>query len=246
MQLLVTLLLLFVPVMVCGLLVFRFRVSDNGLKLILAFSASYLLALSFLHLLPEVFGKGDEHIGIFILIGFFIQLFLDYFSTGIEHGHIHVHSHEEKKFPVSILFGLYLHSFLEGLPVSDIVHTAQSGESILGFKNSLVVGLTLHNIPISVAFVTMLQQMKVSRNTSVIYLVLFAAMAPLGACFSQLLDAMGIHNIERIIQIALGVVVGIFLHISTTIMFESSNNHKYNFVKLITILAGSVVAYLIS
>lgn len=244
-QLLVTLLLLFVPVMVCGLLVFRFRVSDNGLKLILAFSASYLLALSFLHLLPEVFGKGDEQIGIFILIGFFIQLFLDYFSTGIEHGHIHVHHHEGKKFPVSILFGLYLHSFLEGLPVSDIVHT-HSTESVLGFKNSLVVGLTLHNIPISVAFVTMLQQMKVSRSRSILYLVLFASMAPLGACFSQLLDALGIHNIDRIIQIALGVVVGIFLHISTTIMFESSNNHKYNFVKLATIIAGSVVAYVIS
>ena len=130
--------------------------------------------------------------------------------------------------------------------MSDIVKESTATDSILGFKNSLVVGLTLHNIPISVAFVTMLQQMHVSKRTSVVYLILFAAMAPLGACFSELLDVMGIHNLERIIQIALGVVVGIFLHISTTIMFESSNNHKYNFVKAATILAGSVVAYLIS
>ncbi|MCD6068754.1 MAG: zinc/iron permease [Bacteroidetes bacterium] len=246
MQLIFTLLLLFVPVLLCGLLVFRFKVSDNGLKLILAFSASYLLALSFLHLLPEVFGKGDEHIGIFILIGFFIQLFLDFFSTGIEHGHIHVHHHTNKKFPLAILFGLYFHSFLEGLPISDIVQAQHQEHSILGFKNSLVVGLTLHNIPISVAFVTMLQQMHVSKKNSIIYLVLFAAMAPLGSCFSGLLHVLGISNIDYIIQISLGIVVGIFLHISTTIMFESSNNHKYNFVKMATIIAGSVVAYLIS
>lgn len=245
-QLAITLLILFIPVLLCGLLVFRFKLSDNKLKLILAFSASYLLALSFLHLLPEVFGKGDEHIGIFILIGFFIQLFLDFFSTGIEHGHIHVHHHKEKKFPVSILFGLYFHSFLEGLPVSDIINHQHEHTSLLGFKNSLVAGLVLHNIPISIAFVTMLQQMHVKRSSALIYLLIFALMAPLGACFSRILHVAGINNIEYIIQISLGVVVGIFLHISTTIMFESSNNHKYNFVKLATIIAGSVVAYLIS
>ncbi len=241
-----TLLLLFLPVLGCGLLVFRFKIPDTKLKLILAFSASYLLALSFLHLLPEVFSKGDEHIGLFILIGFFIQLFLDFFSTGIEHGHIHIHKHHDKKFPVAILFGLYFHSFLEGLPVSEIVQHQHEHSSVLGFKNSLVAGLVLHNIPISIAFVTMLKQMHISTKTSIIYLILFAIMAPLGACFSELLHAFGVSNIDYIVKISLGIVIGIFLHISTTIMFESSNNHKYNFVKMASILLGSVVAYLIS
>jgi hypothetical protein len=56
----------------------------------------------------------------------------------------------------------------------------------------------------------------------------------------------GVANIDYIIQISLGIVIGIFLHISTTIMFESSNNHKYNFAKMASILLGSIVAYLIS
>ena len=245
-ELAITLLLLFLPVMTCGLLVFRFRIPDSRLKLILAFSASYLLALSFLHLLPEVFSKGDEHIGIFILIGFFIQLFLDFFSTGIEHGHIHIHKHHNKQFPIAILFGLYFHSFLEGLPVSEIVQHQHEHHSVLGFKNSLIAGLVLHNIPISIAFVTMLKQMNISNRTSIIYLFLFSLMAPLGACFSELLHAIGINNIDYIIKISLGIVIGIFLHISTTIMFESSNNHKYNFVKMASIILGSIVAYLIS
>lgn len=245
-ELTTTLLLLFLPVLLCGLLVFRLKISDEMLKLILAFSAAYLLALSFLHLLPEVFGSGNEKIGIFILIGFFIQLFLDFFSTGIEHGHVHVHYNHEKKFPIAILFGLYIHSFLEGLPVSDLIIHTHETDSILGFKNSLVAGLVLHNIPISIAFVTMLRKMEVPRNRSIFYLVLFASMAPLGACFSKFLNFVGVNNIEYIIQISLGVVVGIFLHISTTIMFESSKNHKYNFVKMATLIAGSAVAYFIS
>ncbi|HEY1039488.1 MAG TPA: hypothetical protein VGF30_08800, partial [Bacteroidia bacterium] len=101
-------------------------------------------------------------------------------------------------------------------------------------------------IPISIAFVTMLKQMNISTRTSIIYLFLFSLMAPLGACFSELLHAIGINNIDYIIKISLGIVIGIFLHISTTIMFESSNNHKYNFVKMASIILGSIVAYLIS
>ena len=70
-------------------------------------------------------------------------------------------------------------------------------------------------------------------------------MAPLGVLCNELMKQAGVANIDYIIQISLGVVVGIFLHISTTIMFESSNNHKYNFTKMAAILLGSIVAYII-
>jgi len=245
-ELVFTIVSLFAPVMLCGLLVFRFKISDNKLKLILAFSASYLLALTFLHLLPEVFSKGEKNIGIFILIGFFIQLFLDYFSTGIEHGHIHVHHQPKRKIPVSILAGLYIHSFLEGLPVAEIMNQEHSHTSLLDFKNSMILGLALHNIPIAIAFVTMLKQLQITTKASLVYLLLFSLMAPMGVLCNEALKHAGVNNIDYLIKISLGVVVGIFLHISTTIMFESSNNHKYNFAKMASILIGSIVAYIIS
>lgn len=245
-DLIYTILLLFLPVMICGMLVFRFKISDNKLKLILAFSASYLLALTFVHLMPEVFSKGDEKIGIYVLIGFFIQLFLDYFSTGIEHGHIHIHHQPKRKIPISILFGLYIHSFLEGLPVAEVMGHGHNSGSMLGFKDSMILGLTLHNIPIAIAFVTMLKQLQIAKKSAIVYLILFCLMAPLGVLCNELMKQAGVANIDYIIQISLGIVVGIFLHISTTIMFESSNNHKYNFAKMASILLGSVVAYLIS
>jgi hypothetical protein len=43
----------------------------------------------------------------------------------------------------------------------------------------------------------------------------------------------------------MAVVVGIFLHISTTILFESSNNHRFNIIKIATVLGGAATAVLL-
>jgi len=245
-NLLSTILLLFLPVFGCGLLVFRVVIKEHQLKLILAFSAAYLLALTFLHLMPEVFEQGSHDAGMFILIGFFIQLFIDYFSTGIEHGHIHIHKEDKNKIPLTIIFGLYVHSFLEGLPIAELMNQGSVTDSLLNFKNSMILGLTLHNIPIAIAFVTLLKQLEIKKNQSLLFLLLFSLMAPLGVIANELMQYAGVSNINYIIHISLGIVIGIFLHISTTIMFESSSNHKYNFAKMSSILLGAALAYLIS
>jgi hypothetical protein len=59
-------------------------------------------------------------------------------------------------------------------------------------------------------------------------------MAPLG----MLVGHYGAKNAMFNLEIILAVVVGMFLHISTTIIFESSENHKFNFIKLISLLIG--------
>ena len=43
----------------------------------------------------------------------------------------------------------------------------------------------------------------------------------------------------------MAMAVGIFLHISTTILFESSEGHKFNLVKLIVITLGLISTYFI-
>src|SRR3989304_4598152 len=81
--------LLFLLVIISGFSVFLLK-DESGIKnkLLLSFSGAYLLAISFLHLIPEIFkSTEDNFIGIYILLGFFIQILLEYFSKGIEHGH---------------------------------------------------------------------------------------------------------------------------------------------------------------
>src|SRR6185436_11764269 len=92
---------LFGSVMISGLSIFLFKkINANYLKLTLSFSGAYLFALSVLHLIPEVYSSPVKNIGIYILIGFFLQIIIEFFSEGIEHGHIHLHKHHTASFPI--------------------------------------------------------------------------------------------------------------------------------------------------
>lgn len=65
-------------------------------------------------------------------------------------------------------------------------------------------------------------------------------MTPLGTFISN--TAVAIQDYTYIIN---AFVIGIFFHISTTILFESSEGHKFNLSKLVSIILGVIMAYLI-
>jgi hypothetical protein len=75
---------------------------------------------------------------------------------------------------------------------------------------------------------------------SVVFLSLFAIMTPLGTLASSEL-AVG----SQFLYVINAIVIGIFFHISTTILFESSEGHKFNLSKLLAILSGFIIAYFI-
>ena len=52
------------------------------------------------------------------------------------------------------------------------------------------------------------------------------------------------HHFDNVMNVnmILAVVVGMFLHISTTIIFETTENHKFNLLKLVSILVGVTLA----
>lgn len=237
-----------IPVLATGLLFLSLKIQAKNLRFLLAFSAAYLFAISVTHLLPECYENNNyKLIGLFILIGFFIQIVIEYFSAGIEHGHIHAHSDTCKKhLPIGMITGLYLHSLLEGLPIyqSGIIETEY--QSLLSTQQSLVFGITIHNIPIAITFVTLLLEHKTSKLKTSALLVGFALMAPIGCLISYLLNSIGLHNYNGFLKLSFAIVIGIFLHISTAIMFETGENHRYNLAKIISMIAGVSLAALIS
>lgn len=228
--------LLFASIIISGVTVFAFKtVNRNVLKLLLSFSGAYLFALTVLHLIPEIYKEGNNTIGIFIFIGFFLQIVLEILSEGIEHGHIHVHKHQNAAFPYGMMIGLCLHSFLEGMPL--VQRFADDST-----RNSLLTGIILHHIPVAIALMSMLLQSGIKKSNAVFYLFLFALMAPLGAYSSQLLSTASIGNISLFFDRIMAIVIGIFLHISTTILFESDQGHRFNYWKLLIILLGAGMA----
>lgn len=227
--------LLFLSVLASGMSVLFINISSKSLKLFLSFSGSFLFAISVLHLIPELYLSGTSNIGIYILIGFFAQILLEFFSEGIEHGHIHIHRQEHGKviFPFAMMLGLSIHSFLEGMPLADLTTAAH---------RSLLTGIILHNIPIAIALMTMLLQSNVSKQKSLVWLLVFALITPLGAFTSYAIGSNIIGSFSLYFDRIMAVVVGIFLHISTTILFESSENHRFNLLKFVVILLGATIA----
>ena len=228
---------LFLSVIISGSSVLYIHISNKRLKLLLSFSGAFLFAISVLHLIPEIYLSGTPHIGIFILIGFFIQILLEFFSEGIEHGHIHIHStnHAKHAFPYAMMVGLSIHSFLEGMPLANINTETH---------RSLFNGIIMHNIPIAIALMTMLLQSNITKSKAIGLLVIFALITPLGAFTSYAIGENMIGNFSIYFDRIMAVVVGIFLHISTTIHFESSENHRFNFLKFVIIIIGASVAIL--
>lgn len=231
--------ILFSSVVVSGLSVVLFKINSKTLKLILSFSGAYLFAITVLHLIPEIYSKGNHTIGIYILIGFLLQIFLEFFSEGIEHGHIHVHEHADKVFPYTMMIGLSIHSFIEGMPLAGSVNGGNDA-----YQDPLLLGIVLHNIPIAIALMSMLLQSHIKRQTAIFFLVIFACVTPLGTFTALMLNEGVIENISQYFDRIMAIVIGIFLHISTTILFESSANHRFNFIKFGTILAGVAMALL--
>jgi zinc transporter ZupT len=230
--------LLFATVILSGITFFIIpRTSDFFLKLLLSFSGAYLFAISVLHLMPGVYKGGGPGIGIWIMTGFFLQIILEYFSEGIEHGHVHVHKNDHGTFPLTMMISLSLHSFLEGVPLAG----GSSGNDIHHHEHSLLYGIILHHIPVAFALVSMLNASGISRMASIIYLTIFALMAPMGALCGTLLQQSQTDWLHTLSQPLMAIVIGIFLHISTTILFESGNDHRFNLYKMVAIITGGLL-----
>lgn len=235
-ELILIIFFLILSVIVGGLLVVFLEKKNQAafIKLSLAFSGGFLLAIAFIHFLPELYAEQHTKIGIWVLVGFLVQLFLEYFSGGIEHGHIHVHAN--KKIPYGLLISLSIHSFIEGIPLANNALHSHNHEHLVGHhQNSLLLGIILHQLPVAIALMTLLRQSLIKSSTSWLLLIIFGMMTPLGLIFGKFIP---MSDSVPVMDILLAIVVGMFLHISTTIIFETNENHRFNLAKLTAILLG--------
>ena len=233
-----TIIWLIIAVVAGGLFVSFFdKHRKNFIKLMLAFSGGFLLSIAFIHFVPELYHDGGENIGLFILIGFLVQLILEFFSGGIEHGHIHVHTNA--KMPIALLISLSIHSFIEGVPLGAGSIIGQSHHGHDHGENGLLLGIIFHQFPVAIALMTLFLKSKMDKMKAWLLLLLFSIMTPAGVIFGYLNFSSG-TSID--FSMVMAIVVGMFLHISTTIIFETSENHKFNLIKLTAIIIGVVMA----
>ena len=196
--------------------------AKKNLKLLLAFSGSFLLSLTVMHLLPEVYESRNVKVGIFIMVGILFQIILEFFSKGAEHGHVHGHE-KLTQMPWLLFISLCIHALLEGFPV--------------GHHHNLAIGIAIHHFPIALILTAFFIQAELNKTALFIFMLAFAIMTPLGTLVS---DTFLILN-EYYTEIT-AVVIGILFHISSIIIFESSEGHKFNIAKISMIVLGIVLA----
>ena len=202
-----------------------------------SFGAGFIIALIFTHMLPEVYHHLGMKGGLWVIGGFVIQTLLEPLSKGIEHGHIHVHKRE---FPTTIIIGLLLQAFLESLPLfTGHSHHGHEGHEV---NHNLVLGILLHKVPITIVLVSLLMRSEVAKGKMVVTLFLFALTMPVGAAVGALLNNAQWFTSDVFIGVINGLVVGILLHISTTIVFEQDQSHSFNLNKFIGIGLGIALA----
>lgn len=202
------------------------RYSGNTINMLLAFSGAFLLSITVLEFIPHVYeAKNGKDVGLFILAGILFQLILEFMSGGAEHGHLHAEKNKST-FPWSLFISLCVHSLLEGFPI--------------GENTNLMYAVMVHKIPVSIIISTFLFQTNLSKLQVVFFVLLFAFMTPLGTYLGMYTNFLS--DVRIYID---AIVIGVFLHISTTILFESSKNHRFNAAKFTVIIVGFLVAYLL-
>ncbi|MDH4298581.1 MAG: ZIP family metal transporter [Cyclobacteriaceae bacterium] len=248
-----SILVLFLTPLISGLLIYLVPKSkDTNYKLLLVFGGSYLFAITVIHILPELYGQslGIELIGLFVLAGFFLQQLLEYFTSGIEHGHIHTHEHhghDHQKHShhrhgnrsisaLVLLFALCIHAFLEGAMLAKPI-----GLGSIYDINAILLGIALHRAPAAFALMTVLAFQLHSRNKAIPHLIGFSLAAPMGLLFSTYLVNHEVISATALLYL-FAVVSGNFLHISTTIVFESSPEHRFHAKKMAVAIVGALLA----
>ncbi|MEI8280219.1 MAG: ZIP family metal transporter [Bacteroidota bacterium] len=209
---------------------------DKRMNYLLAFSGSFLLGITFLHLLPEAFSNIGARAGFYLLIGFFIQLLIQRITHGIEHGHAHIHPHEHHIPLLSILLGISIHAFMEGLPLG-------FNYSMKATQPSLYLAVAAHKLPEAMLVTSLVISTK-GKQSAIWILLLFSCITPVAGILANTLGN-SYPGMASASAILVPIVAGAFIHIATTIFYESgTKQHTLSTQKILAILIGVSLAFI--
>jgi zinc transporter ZupT len=233
-------LLLFIITLAGGSIPLLFKgLNDKRMHLLLAFSGSFLLSITFMHLLPETFGELGSNAGLYLLIGFFLQLLLQRITHGLEHGHVHTHTndHGHTHVPLfSILLGISIHAIMEGLPLG-------FNYRMHATEPSLYMAVAVHKLPEAMLIASLVSSTQ-SKQKAFITLVLFSLVTPFAGILAYQLG-IGYSTMSRLVMVLIPIVAGAFIHIATTIFFESgTKHHMLTWQKVIAIVGGMTLGFI--
>ena len=194
-------------------------------KNLLIVSAGFLITICLNEVFPQIYSGSEHHIGLWVIGGVLLQMLLENLTKGFEHGHFHHHTDEKNILPLALMIGLFVHAFLEGIPLANETEVL----------SPYLTGILVHNIPISFILGAFLVKNKKFSTSAFLIIALFALASPLGLILGKYFSPdLKIYFLE--------LVGGIFLHISSVIIFESNKNHNVDWQKIGLVALGVLLA----
>jgi zinc transporter ZupT len=130
--------------------------------------------------------------------------------------------------------GLSIHAFMEGLPLGFNYRSAATNPSLF-----LAVGA--HKLPEAMLLGVLLRQ-AFNKQSAIMLVCLFALITPLSAILATSLGT-NYGAMSRTVTAFIPIVAGAFIHISTTIFFESgTRQHSLTIEKVGAMLLGVALA----
>lgn len=217
----------------CAGLWFVIKAPNNRkwIYLFLSAGGAFLMTIIFTHILPELFERIPNTAGYFLLGGFLVQIFLENYSRGIEHGH--AHNTGSRRLLLISYFALCIHALLEGMPLASVFFS-----STTEFHQHLTAGIMLHKVPVAITLAMLLNKSGMRTQNAAVWLTGFIMCTILGSGIQYLIGENAGDAATDLMFMSLGLTVGILLHVSTTILFESSDQHRLSTSRIIVIAVG--------
>lgn len=205
------------PLIIALLPIFRIRISERVLHLMLGLSAGILGGVTFVDILPEAFGIAEElamhslYVPSGVGIGFFAMLAVERYilaTKEIHGGHFHIHEKPALD-PSHGLMGvsaLTFHGFMDGF----VIPIGFAAGPEIGIIVTLAVAI--HQIPDSFAALSLALGSTESRRQALMYVLVTAVDTPMGIVVGLLSVGLG----SLVVPIGLGIAAGTFIYVSAS------------------------------
>lgn len=137
-----------------------------------------MLSVALVHILPE--SLEENSLAIYAFIGGFLLIYLvEEILTPHTHNHIHKdHSHEDPHDHLNHVIlvswiAIFLHTIFDGVGI-------RAGMDVsIELGGAIFVGVAIHQIPVSLSIASLLKQSNFQQKTQIVFMLIFAASAPL-------------------------------------------------------------------
>ena len=206
-----------------GYLPLGLELSSKRLMQFTAIGAGVLISSAFLVIIPEGMEIMEENavepsiLGMAILGGFALMLVLEIF--GLPHA---VHHDEDKDLlGLSATFGLLVHGAADGLAVGASVSSSTETGLIV------FVAIMLHKGPAAFGLSSFLQHIKIDKQTSQMYLLLFAISSPIMAIATFFILKDTTLATDENIGLALMFSAGTVIYVATVDVLPEVHSHEH-------------------